>query len=191
MGCTLGVTEGVNVGRRVGRSVGAAMGLVVLVGPLVLGWLLGCGEIDGALVLGCEEGALEGFEEGTSDGAAVGFWVGTMSVTTKALSSVAISRLFFVTLSRVALKATRSAEKTAFPSRTNPAGRREKDNSWSVDTSNDCSDVSLYCTEHAILIVSSAEVMSVQTILALYADKDACWVMNPVDASIFSTEAQL
>ena len=38
---------GITLGSSVGNSVGATVGLYVLVGPLVLGWLVGCGETDG------------------------------------------------------------------------------------------------------------------------------------------------
>ncbi len=51
------------------------MGLYVLVGPLVLGWLVGCGEIDGVavgLLLGWPEGTLEGCEVGRLVGVRLG-----------------------------------------------------------------------------------------------------------------------
>ena len=39
---------GTAVGKRLGRCEGLTVGLYVLVGPLVLGWLVGCGETEGA-----------------------------------------------------------------------------------------------------------------------------------------------
>ena len=79
VGAIVGLFDGsavmVAVGDRVGRIVGAAEGLCVFVGPLVLGVLVGRGDIDGAeegLLLGCEEGALDGGSEGPALGATVG-----------------------------------------------------------------------------------------------------------------------
>ena len=71
VGVVLGLTEGrvvaFAIGRVVGRCVGTTVGLYVFVGPLVLGRLVGCDEIDGAVVgllLGWSEGALDGCEDG-------------------------------------------------------------------------------------------------------------------------------
>ncbi len=50
----------------------------MLVGPLLLGWLVGCGETDGAalgLLLGWPEGLLDGCDTGRRVGATV---VGTV-----------------------------------------------------------------------------------------------------------------
>ena len=50
VGVTVGKTVGLLVGVLLGRCVGWTVGLYVLVGPLLLGWLVGCGETDGAEV---------------------------------------------------------------------------------------------------------------------------------------------
>ena len=50
VGATVGKTVGLLVGVLLGRWVGLTVGLYVLVGPLLLGWLVGRGEIDGTAV---------------------------------------------------------------------------------------------------------------------------------------------
>ena len=50
VGCCDGAAVGVIVGEGVSRKEGLTVGLYVLVGPLVLGWLVGCGETEGAEV---------------------------------------------------------------------------------------------------------------------------------------------
>ena len=70
---------GLPLGRAVGSSVGLTVGLNVFVGPLVLGWLVGCGETDGAevgLLLGCPMGSLEVCELGRPVGVVLGGKVG-------------------------------------------------------------------------------------------------------------------
>ena len=76
VGDFVGAAEGATLGFREGFTVGSREGRRVLVGPLVLGWLEGCGEIDGADV-GLLLGALEGRELGRLVGQLVGILVGS------------------------------------------------------------------------------------------------------------------
>jgi len=62
------------------------------VGPLVLGWLVGCADTVGSAVgrlLGCVDGSLEGCEEGTYDGAVEGRRVGFLFAVLNAYVDVA------------------------------------------------------------------------------------------------------
>ena len=75
VGVMLGLAEGIFVGSllgaALGRDVGLTVGLYVLVGPLLLGWLVGCGDTDGAevgLLLGWRERTCEGCEDGVNVG---------------------------------------------------------------------------------------------------------------------------
>ena len=128
-----------------------------MVGPLLLGWLVGCGETDGAdvgLLLGWPVGALEGCAEGFALGAAVGRRVGGNSmllVATKDSSVVVIGKSFLVIDIRVAAKDTLCAKKMTLPSRFRAKGRREKVSSVSTAIRIDCVKDVFFDTEQARL----------------------------------------
>ena len=161
VGCKVGRIEGHRVGATVGRCVGSTegltVGLYVMVGPLLLGWLVGCGETDGAevgLLLGWLEGELEGCAEGFAVGAAVGRRVGGNSillVATRDSSVVVIGKLFLIVDLWVAAKDTLCAKKMVLPSRFRDRGRRENVSSVSTAIRIDCVKYVFFDTEQARL----------------------------------------
>ncbi len=120
---------GARLGRTVGRSDGLTVGLYVLVGPLLLGWLVGCGEIDGAalgLLLGWPEGLHEGGDTGRLVGATLGGTVGYPSAVLNMYSVAFISSLLMTKGSIVPLKSTLSPANMSSSLLINPFGSFEK-----------------------------------------------------------------
>ncbi len=98
-------------------------------GPLLLGWLVGCGEIDGAalgLLLGWPEGLHEGGDTGRLVGATLGGTVGYPSAVLNMYSVAFISSLLMTKGSIVPLKSTLSPANMSSSLLINPFGSFEK-----------------------------------------------------------------
>ena len=175
LGRALGDTEGRAVGDRLGiregRVVGWAVGLYVLVGPLLLGWLVGCGETDGAevgLLLGLPVGVLEGCEDGSTMGATLGYKVGCPSAVLKVYSVAVFSSLLIVNGNTVPLNAKDTASNVLFSRRMKPFGSFEKARSLLTERTTDWVVLTWYCTAHVTIRYSPAEVISLHCMLALF-----------------------
>lgn len=112
VGSRVGMTVAAALGARVGLTVPVNVGLGVLVGPLVLGVLVGRADPDGAevgLLLGCAEGVLVGSCEGLRDGAVDGLLLGAWLVVSVLESTMVTDVLGELITSTDALMGTLSA----------------------------------------------------------------------------------